>query len=326
MQKSNVPCIKTGDFARLCGTNKRTLFHYDEIGLFHPAYTDEKGYRYYCENQFDVFFTITCLKELGMPLKEIGAFLEHRNPQSLKELLQRQERQLEIEEQRVRKLRQVIENKLSLMSLQEQLEQCGMPASSIMSECVDIGAACADESAAIPENATTDMGAAAVSAPDYYFEEDSRSGRIYIEETPEEYLILSEPVNSSDHEIIIHTLCEHIGRCNHENLNAGHPYGAMLTVDDLRKAQYDQYAYFFTKVTEQPTGIDYHIKPAGTYAVAYLRGDYYHCRCTYEALFQWIASHHKRTGQYSYKEAVIDELATPNSQDYLTKISIQIVD
>ena len=75
MQKFNNPCIKTGDFAKLCGTNKRTLIHYDEIGLFKPAYTDDRGYRYYSENQFDVFFTISCLSRLGMPLKEIGAFL-----------------------------------------------------------------------------------------------------------------------------------------------------------------------------------------------------------------------------------------------------------
>ena len=43
MQKNDIPCIKTGDFAKLCGTNKRTLIHYDEIGIFHPAYTDEKA-------------------------------------------------------------------------------------------------------------------------------------------------------------------------------------------------------------------------------------------------------------------------------------------
>ena len=78
MQKFSVPCIKTGDFAKLCNTNKRTLIHYDEIGLFSPAYTDEKGYRYYSENQCDTFFTITCLKEIGMPLKEIKRFIIYR--------------------------------------------------------------------------------------------------------------------------------------------------------------------------------------------------------------------------------------------------------
>ena len=122
MQKFNDPCIKTGDFARLCGTNKRTLIHYDEIGLFKPAYTDDRGYRYYSESQFDVFFTINCLSKLGMPLKEIGAFLNHRNPQALKKLLLEQREEVLKEEERIRKTRQVIETKLALVSLQEKLE------------------------------------------------------------------------------------------------------------------------------------------------------------------------------------------------------------
>ena len=122
MQKFNDPCIKTGDFARLCGTNKRTLIHYDEIGLFKPAYTDDRGYRYYSESQFDVFFTINCLSKLGMPLREIGAFLNHRNPQALKKLLLEQREEVLKEEERIRKTRQVIETKLALVSLQEKLE------------------------------------------------------------------------------------------------------------------------------------------------------------------------------------------------------------
>ena len=96
--------------------------HYDEIGLFKPAYTDDRGYRYYSESQFDVFFTINCLSKLGMPLKEIGAFLNHRNPQALKKLLLEQREEVLKEEERIRKTRQVIETKLALVSLQEKLE------------------------------------------------------------------------------------------------------------------------------------------------------------------------------------------------------------
>ena len=47
MQKNSNPCINTGAFAKLCGTNKRTLIHYEEIGLFSPVKTDARGYRYY---------------------------------------------------------------------------------------------------------------------------------------------------------------------------------------------------------------------------------------------------------------------------------------
>lgn len=279
MQKFNDPCIKTGDFARLCGTNKRTLIHYDEIGLFKPAYTDDRGYRYYSESQFDVFFTINCLSKLGMPLREIGVFLNHRNPQALKKLLLEQREEVLKEEERIRKTRQVIETKLALVSLQEKLEsnQAG-----------------------------------------------SSTEHIFQEYTPEEYMILSDPLNTNDHEAIIHTLCSHIGYCNKNNLNAGHPYGAMLDVSELRQGHLDTYAYFFTKVIDRPEDFPFHIKPAGTYAVAYLKGDYYDSEETYRKLFQWIDENGFRTGQYSYKEAIIDELAADSSEEYLTKISVQI--
>lgn len=91
MRKLNKPCIKTGDFAKLCKTNKRTLFHYDEIGLFSPVLTDDKGYRYYTESQCDVFFTITCLKDIGMPLKEIKQYIDSKDSENLKQLLLEQQ-------------------------------------------------------------------------------------------------------------------------------------------------------------------------------------------------------------------------------------------
>lgn len=115
MQKLNVPCIKTGEFARLCGTNKRTLIHYDEIGLFSPALTDEKGYRFYSENQCDVFFTITWLKELGMPLKEIKEYISNRSPEVIEQLLLTQQEKVTAELYQLSRMKTVIDNKLSLL-------------------------------------------------------------------------------------------------------------------------------------------------------------------------------------------------------------------
>ena len=36
-EKENASRLRAADFARICGTNKRTLHHYDQIGLFAPA-------------------------------------------------------------------------------------------------------------------------------------------------------------------------------------------------------------------------------------------------------------------------------------------------
>ena len=45
----------TGEFAKLWGVKKQTLFHYDEIGIFKPAIKKPNGYRYYSYQQFEVF-------------------------------------------------------------------------------------------------------------------------------------------------------------------------------------------------------------------------------------------------------------------------------
>lgn len=45
--------LRTAAFAKLAGVNKKTLHYYDEIGLFRPAYVNEKGYRFYSPLQLD---------------------------------------------------------------------------------------------------------------------------------------------------------------------------------------------------------------------------------------------------------------------------------
>lgn len=77
----------TGEFAKLCGVKKQTLFHYDQIGILRPELTGDNGYRYYSVYQFDTYNTIAMLKELDMPLSYIKKFLENRSPSSFLTLL-----------------------------------------------------------------------------------------------------------------------------------------------------------------------------------------------------------------------------------------------
>lgn len=83
MKKNSQTYFTTGEFAKLCGVNKRTLFHYHDIGLFHPAIVDDNGYRYYSYHQFDVFAIISILKELNVPLKDMKTYLDERTPERM---------------------------------------------------------------------------------------------------------------------------------------------------------------------------------------------------------------------------------------------------
>ena len=86
----------TGEFARICGVKKQTLFHYDDIGIFRPVITGENGYRYYSYTQIETFAVLMALKDLNVPLKEIKEHMKSRSPQALIELLE--ERRQEIDE------------------------------------------------------------------------------------------------------------------------------------------------------------------------------------------------------------------------------------
>lgn len=89
MQKDRY--LSTGEFAKLVGVTKHTLFYYDEIGLFSPEIKMENGYRYYSFAQLDVFEVIYLLRELDMPLETIGNYMRNRTPELFLQLLELEE-------------------------------------------------------------------------------------------------------------------------------------------------------------------------------------------------------------------------------------------
>ena len=64
------------EVSRLTGVSIRTLHHYDAIGLLKPSSVTEAGYRLYDDAALERLYRILVFRELGLPLKEIGALLE----------------------------------------------------------------------------------------------------------------------------------------------------------------------------------------------------------------------------------------------------------
>lgn len=97
--------LTIGEFAKVAGVTKHTLFHYDEIGLFCPEAKGQNGYRYYTLSQLDVFDVIITLKELDMPLSEIKAYLDERTPESLMRLFEEELKIIARQMQRLKQMR-----------------------------------------------------------------------------------------------------------------------------------------------------------------------------------------------------------------------------
>jgi DNA-binding transcriptional MerR regulator len=73
--------FKIGDFSQLGQVSVRMLRHYDELGLLKPAYVDQwTDYRYYMIEQLPRLHRILALKDLGLPLDQIGHLLDDDVP------------------------------------------------------------------------------------------------------------------------------------------------------------------------------------------------------------------------------------------------------
>lgn len=116
MSQNIIKYFSTGEFAKLCKVNKKTLFHYDDIDLFKPERVLENGYRYYSTYQLEVFNVIYTLKDLGMPLKEIKDFMDKRNPQNVLDLFTYETKEIEKEIIALKRKQEIICNKIKVIN------------------------------------------------------------------------------------------------------------------------------------------------------------------------------------------------------------------
>lgn len=112
--------MQTAGFARLCNVSKQTLIYYDRLGVFKPYYVDNKGYRFYAFEQYEIFTIISMLRELDIPLSEIKGYLQTKNPEVFLELLDKNQNDIHRRIDQLKKLSLMIDEKR--MNILEGLE------------------------------------------------------------------------------------------------------------------------------------------------------------------------------------------------------------
>ena len=110
------------EFSKISGVESSRLRFWDEIGLFTPQQRNpENNYRYYSVVQLIALNFVTVLSELQIPLKTIADLRKERDPEKLLDLLEKQEKQMDME---MRDLRQ----RYSIVHARRELINVGMKA------------------------------------------------------------------------------------------------------------------------------------------------------------------------------------------------------
>ncbi len=104
--------LTIGEFSKLCGVPRKTLIFYDKIGVFSPAYKNEKNYRYYTLNQFDTFSILADFRELGMSLNDIKDYLNTKSPENYLNMLKQENNKIKKRIGKLKRISNNIENKI----------------------------------------------------------------------------------------------------------------------------------------------------------------------------------------------------------------------
>ena len=131
----SAPRLSISRFSAVTGLTPRTLRHYDALGLLRPAWVDGgSGYRYYRPEQLGDAELIQMMRQLGVPLRDVGALLSRRAGDGagpwldqLEDTLRREEKNALGKIERVRQLRalrdRIAKNVAFLRALVERLAQ-----------------------------------------------------------------------------------------------------------------------------------------------------------------------------------------------------------
>ncbi|MCL2125354.1 MAG: helix-turn-helix domain-containing protein [Oscillospiraceae bacterium] len=105
------------EFAKITGIETSTLRYYDKIGLFSPAIRNpDNNYRYYSPAQVMSLNFITVLGDLNLPLRTIAELRKERSPVRILQLLDRQEKQMNMEMRILRQKYAIIHTRRELIN------------------------------------------------------------------------------------------------------------------------------------------------------------------------------------------------------------------
>lgn len=81
---------KVGELATLTGLTIRTLRYYDQINLFSPSQYTDSGHRLYTKSDLTRLQEILALKQIGLSLDDIKAFVTNKKKNSATEIIKTQ--------------------------------------------------------------------------------------------------------------------------------------------------------------------------------------------------------------------------------------------
>ena len=143
---------------------------------------------------------------------------------------------------------------------------------------------------------------------------------IEIVECKEDYLLLSSSIKGVDYSDDMQTFMEYTKDFrDHRIYNKN--YGSMIAIDKIIKRDFEEYDYFFSRLSRVGKKPGLFHKPAGTYIRAFSKGDWDKIPDVYEKIISFAKENNLTLRGYAYEEG-INEMVIHSMEEYIVQIMI----
>lgn len=146
---------------------------------------------------------------------------------------------------------------------------------------------------------------------------------IFLQESEGIPILLSAPVSGS---FDWDPLLEFYDYCAENGVVSGYPVGAVVPMDRILQGDFHLRSHFFVRLDRRqqvPAPLS-SLRPPGLYAVGYIRGVYGSAAPLYRRMAEFIQGNNLEICGDGYEEALQDEIAQKNPEEYLFQVSIQV--
>ena len=279
--------LSVKEFSKLSGIESSTLRYWDEINLFSPTSRGAtNSYRYYSPEQLIAVNFVKVLSSLNVPLKVIKEIGDTRTPESVTDLIKRQEKLLDIKMNKLREHYSVIHTRLEMINYGEKIINGFTPTGGT------------ENGNAAAETISTD-----------------KISTIYMDETN---LILGPSTNFSG-EGFYDPFMQFCKQAKDLHINLVFPIGGIhQSWDEFMKKPGEPHCFF----SADPTGRDK--RPAGRYVVGFSRGYYGQFGDLPQRMADYIKDNSLTTTGVVYALYLHDEICIKDPSQYLAQVCVAI--
>lgn len=148
---------------------------------------------------------------------------------------------------------------------------------------------------------------------------------ILIKDYPEEILLITKALPSSDDRSISESFSNHMKYCNSYGLASPYAVGQILDKEKVKQGECFFYHYYFTKIKSPLPNADIFHKKGGEYLTAYHTDGYDTIHKTYQKILSFSNENHLVLDDYFFEDVIIDELSVVSYINFIVLVSIRVL-